>query len=131
MPPGPVSVTSRFSAIASAAASSSSTRPTNDVSAQRQVAANLRAGQVEPWVVAEDCTFQLAQFDGRIDADLVGEVSTMPVERPQRLDLPAGAVQGQHPGGREPLAQRVGVDQFGELTDHLTVAARGKLGLET
>ena len=132
MPPGPVIVTSRLSLIAWATASSSSARPTNDLSSSaccrrvgRWSAARRRAR-----IVTQDRLFELAQFGGRLDPDLVGEVPSMPLEHPKCLDLTPTPIQRQHQERRQALAQRVRVDEFGELADRGPVMTAVELRLE-
>ena len=68
-----------------------------------------RAG--ERRVVVEDRHLQRLQLGRRVEAELVGEHRPGPGERPQRVGLAAGAVEGEHQPAHEALAQRVLVGQ--------------------
>ncbi len=101
MPPGPVSVTNRLSPIALATASSSCSRPMNELMVIGMLPAGRRplvggGSPIERRVVAQDRRLQLAKFGCRLDPDLVGEELAMPLEHPERLDLAPTPVQGQH-----------------------------------
>jgi hypothetical protein len=81
-------------------------------------------------VVVEDRGELPLQRQGRVEAELVGEADPHIVVDLEGVGLPAGAVQGEHQLADQPLPERVGRHQLGEVADHLVVAAEPQLQLE-
>ena len=70
----------------------------------------------------EDVPFELARGGARLEPEL-GEPGAERPQRVERLDLAAGAVEGQRVGAHELLLQRLGGDQPLQLRQRLLVAA--------
>jgi hypothetical protein len=58
-------------------------------------------------VLVQDQALQLLELPGRLEAELVGQVGAGLLVDPQRLGLPAGAVEREHVLRAEALAHRV------------------------
>jgi hypothetical protein len=80
--------------------------------------------------VPQDGGFELAELGRRRHPDLLGEPAAVPLERTERLDLTTGPVERQDLQHDEALAQRVRLDDLGQLGHRGRVAARGEIGLE-
>ena len=65
--------------------------------------------------------FRAAISGARLEAELVGERSSVLVILLRRLDLPAASVERQHLEAAEPLAQRMQCDECAHLGEHLGV----------
>ena len=84
----------------------------------------LRGGGLrEAGVGLQDALLELAQAGARVHAEFVGEQAAGVGVDGEGLRLPAAAVQGQHQQLAQPLAQRVGGGEGGQLGDGLRVAA--------
>ena len=120
-------------------ASSSTAAPTSSARERRgraparpEVASPVRPplAQVERGVVGEDPLVQPAQLGAGLDADLLDERRARLPVRLQRLRLPPGAVEREHPLAVQALAQRVLGDQPVELADQLGVAPGRQVGVD-
>ena len=78
--------------------------------------------------MVEDPSLEVPQRPTGLDPQLLPEGAAAVCDRPERLGLPARAVEGQGELGAQLLAQRVGLDQRGELADHRRVAPERELG---
>ncbi len=87
-----------------------------------------RRGQLQ--VVAEDGVVQGLQLGARFDAELLDQLHPPDPVRVERLRPAPAPVPGQHQLGAQPLAQRVGVDEDGEVVDEFPVPAQGQLQLD-
>ena len=74
------------------------------------------------------CSIQVTSSP-RLDAELRHQDGAQVLEDPQRLGLPAGAVQGQHALGPQPLPHGVGAGQRLELAGQRLVVAQCQLGV--
>ena len=88
-----------------------------------------RGPPVELRCLPEDAALQRRQRRARVEADLLGQELPEVAIGPEGLDLPAGAVERQHPLSPQPFPERVGPRQGVELGGQLGVAAAGQLGL--
>ena len=70
-----------------------------------------------------------AQERARLEAQLLDEELAALAVGLERLRLPAGAVEGEHELGAQPLAQRMRADERLELADDLRVRADRELRL--
>jgi hypothetical protein len=77
--------------------------------------------------VVEDRPLELLQLPTRIDAQLLDQRGAGIAVHVERVDLAAGAVQGQHQLGAEPLTQRVASRERTELGDKLRAAAAAEV----
>jgi hypothetical protein len=83
------------------------------------------ARQVEHRVRGQHPLVQVTDRAGRLGPELAGQpVAQAPVRR-QRLGLPAGPVQREHPVLPKPFAQRVLLDQSAQLGGQLGVLTEG------
>ena len=74
-------------------------------------------GRVERRVLGEDRRLQPAELGTRFEPELLAQEVAALLEDPQRVGLPAGAVQREHQQPAEPLAQRMRGDELLELDD--------------
>ncbi len=86
-------------------------------------------GQIERRVRGQHPLVQFADHASRLGAELADQPVTQPPVRRQRLGLPAGTVQREHPVLPQPLAQRVLLDQRAQLDTELGVLAEREPGL--
>src|SRR5438067_2015940 len=77
----------------------------------------------------EDRGMHAAQKRARLEPQLLDEQLASLAVGLERLRLPAGAVEGEHQLGPQPLAQRMGADEPLELGDELRVRADRELRL--
>ena len=85
---------------------------------------------VERRVLAQDRLLQPPQIGAGLDADLLNERLPGLTVRVERVGLPAGAIQREHPLQVQLLAQRLLEHQPLELADHLAVPARGQVTVD-
>ena len=84
----------------------------------------------ERGVLAQDCLVQPPQLRSRLGADRLDQRGPgLPVGL-ERVGLPPGAIQRQHPLRVQLLAQRLGDDEALELADHIAVAPGGQVELD-
>ena len=82
-------------------------------------------------LLAEDRGVHAAQERTRLQAQLLDEELAALAVRLERLRLAAGAVEGEHELGAQPLAERMRADERLELADYLRVSSDRKLRLGT
>ena len=93
-----------------------------DVQLWRQLR-RVVAGRLELGVLAQDRLVQVAQLRTRFRADRLHEGSAEVAVGLERVGLPAGAIEGEHPLGVQALSQRLlGRDRL-DLPDDLPVPA--------
>ena len=68
-------------------------------------AAGRRRPGREPqaWVVVQDLSFELDEFGGRVETELLAEVRASVAEGAESIRLAAGPVEGKHQECREPF----------------------------
>ena len=76
-------------------------------------------GVIQGRVLAQDAGVQVAERRARLDGQFVGQDRAQVTVGAQRVGLPAGPVQGEHPQRPEPFAQRVGRGQRLEFRDRV------------
>ena len=77
----------------------------------------LVAGHGQLWVLVEDPSLQRTQFRTWIETERVGEYPSRPLERDQRVVLPAGGIQSTHQQRPCPLATGFLDDEAFQLGD--------------
>ena len=87
-------------------------------------------GEIERRVVREDALVQLVQLGAGLHADLLDERGARLAIRRERLRLPPGPVQREHPLRVQVLAQGIRCDERVELADHLGVPAGREVGVD-
>jgi hypothetical protein len=80
-------------------------------------------GAVQRGVLTQDAGMQVAERRAGLDGQFVGQDRAQVTVGAQRVGLPAGPVQGEHPQRPEPFAQRVGRGQRLEFHDRVAVLA--------
>ena len=80
-------------------------------------------GTIQGGVLAQDAGVQVAERRARLDGQFVGQDRAQVTVGAQRVGLPAGPVQGEHPQRPEPFAQRVGRGQRLEFRDRVAELA--------
>lgn len=78
----------------------------------------------------DDGLLQGDQFGAGLDAQFLGQQPPQPPVGPQRVDLAAAAVQGQHQLAPPSLPQRLLAHHCLQFGHHLAVAAEGQLGVD-
>ena len=78
----------------------------------------------------QHCSFELAELDARLDAELVGEGRAQLLVGAQGLGLPPTAVEGDDPLAPQAFAQRVLGAQRLELAGELVVPPTGQVGFD-
>lgn len=89
--------------------------------------ANWRRERV---VMGEDLSLEFAQLGAGLEAELVGQDVTDPLERSQAVRLSTAAVEGEHELRPEAFAQRVVVNEAFELGDGGVMAATREIGVD-
>ncbi len=86
--------------------------------------------EIEGLVLGEDLRLQVTELPARIDPELIGQRPSGVLERPERVRLAAGAVQGQHQRRAEAFAEGMVGDESLELGDQVGVASEGEIGVD-
>ena len=84
----------------------------------------------ERWILHEDCSLEVAELAGGLDAELLGERVAGLMIGVERVGLAAGAVEREHEMGVQTLAHRLGRDELLQLGDQLAVPAGLQVGLD-
>ncbi len=107
-------------------------RPTarDDGGGARGARGGARGRRLQVRGVRQDVGLELAQLGSRLDADLLGEDAPGLRERPQRVGLAPGPVEGERQVAAEPLVERVGGDGRLERPHELAGEAERQLCLE-
>lgn len=84
-----------------------------------------RLGQVQLRILPKDRLVEGAQLWSRLDPDLLNQDAACLAVRLERVSLPAGPVERDHPLRVELLAERLLGNQRLELGDHLAVTPGG------
>ena len=121
-PPTPASVSRRLLWSSSAARASCSSRPKKRLARAGSLRAAERGTPASAGLVDEDVALQLTRGGAGLEPEL-GEAGAEAAERFERLDLAAGAVEGQRVRADELLLVRLGRHQPLELGQRLVVAA--------
>ena len=100
------------------------------IASARNVADTRLGSQLERRILVEDLALQLTELYRRFEAELVVEAAAEVVVDRERVGVPAGPVEREHPLPVQALTQREPRDLGLQLTDQLCVAALHQLRLD-